>query len=498
MKLFVKLSLIALMSFSWGAFAAPKEVTVDFSGPVPFVPPPGSNYSDSILVDPSHRIDLSCYQSVNGGGFTLMAQCPIINNALAMYSSTWAPFSSIANTLSFSPQATSLSFVISGTVGPKSLYERNLLTVNVVLNNSTILRYDFNNPSAIFSYPITISKPDGISVAGITVLYNRNVGGTIGDPGYYYHTGISTITWATDVAAKAELIAEVLNTPTKIQDNITVATVAPSIYGCGVLEKTIVEKSVRILCRNTVTKELLENCAYRTNLARGPYDGGHSKVHKKPIDLGSLNPQTSNGMLVIPKEGAIVKMSMPEIAGEIDLNISGRDPLGTSINANIIRFQVKSSDYIRLDGLNITFDVNGSNSHAEGVYGTSKMKMKLTNMLEKFEKGAKDKGFLNPPRLESEAASLPWGGIYDTKLDWQNPHCGHRNGKTLDLSLSIFDAYPEKSKKTLKTILAAAVISSGFQFPIESEAPLKEPEVPADPKDPPEQEEPDHWHIVMK
>ncbi|MNL03061.1 hypothetical protein D3C87_1235870 [compost metagenome] len=64
---------------------------------------------------------------------------------------------------------------------------------------------------------------------------------------------------------------------------------------------------------------------------------------------------------------------------------------------------------------------------------------------------------VNLPMIKSQAASLAWGGLYDIKKDWKKPHCGHRDGNTIDLSLSNLTNY---EKKLLDTIAR----KRGFDF----------------------------------
>ena len=35
--------------------------------------------------------------------------------------------------------------------------------------------------------------------------------------------------------------------------------------------------------------------------------------------------------------------------------------------------------------------------------------------------------------------SLPWGGLLDIHSDWGEPHCGHREGKHIDVRFYVVD-----------------------------------------------------------
>ena len=89
------------------------------------------------------------------------------------------------------------------------------------------------------------------------------------------------------------------------------------------------------------------------------------------------------------------------------------------------------------------------------------------------------------PPLDSQAASLPWGGLYDTKQNWLPQHCGHRDGKTLDISLS-------KTSDQQKTAIQDAANLSGLQFNYIAESPTctQNPYVCKGGN-------PDHWHATL-
>jgi hypothetical protein len=185
---------------------------------------------------------------------------------------------------------------------------------------------------------------------------------------------------------------------------------------------------------------------------------------------------------LIDQTGTTLSYGAPEVSGDIALTIMGTDPSGNAISdvpATLI-FHVRSAssqNWIPLSNENIDVIINGADpspSHPFGYYGTPAMADALEDLGQNFA------STLNvsetPPHIHSQAASLPWGGIYDIQKDWDTPHCGHRDGMTIDLSLSNL-TLKERQK------LSAATQRSGLGF-------FYVPESPSNPRT-------NHWHATL-
>lgn len=61
------------------------------------------------------------------------------------------------------------------------------------------------------------------------------------------------------------------------------------------------------------------------------------------------------------------------------------------------------------------------------------MQAAVSDLVSNYVSLSNQGGDFNPSPLVSPAASLPLGGIFED-LDWEEPHCGHRNGQAIDLS----------------------------------------------------------------
>jgi hypothetical protein len=119
------------------------------------------------------------------------------------------------------------------------------------------------------------------------------------------------------------------------------------------------------------------------------------------------------------------------------------------------------------------------------------MQAAISNLVELYYEYAADDGVSNPPALASEAATLQWGGIFDANWNgtidpsilapaWNPPHCGHRNGVTIDLSLSQFTG-------------ASASKEIGWLQSAASDAHLKF----TNPSESPSNKSANHWHAVL-
>lgn len=90
--------------------------------------------------------------------------------------------------------------------------------------------------------------------------------------------------------------------------------------------------------------------------------------------------------------------------------------------------------------------------------------------------------------INSEGASLYWGGRFDFNGNWKGSHVCHREGEEMDIGLSNFiGAFGAEKRELLNNYLTE--IGERFYYPVAHESPNP---VPND-------EEPvTHWHIRLK
>jgi hypothetical protein len=308
--------------------------------------------------------------------------------------------------------------------------------------------------------------------------------------GYAPKVGLNSIEWTTKETQSFQLVAEIVNSPSVTKDGVLTTEIEPSIYpSCGKLSEVHNKVKVKIKCLDLKTNSEVEGCQYTLDLAHNNehFDGGHTNglhIYSRPLaqSISPENAQTS--YIPLPKEGDLIELEVPQVSGEFDIILKGKTLDNKSIDETIVRVQVKTPGFISMKDLNIRFDTSEPvNSHTEGVYGDQRIKSELQLLISSFNKRVQDRLNIQPPKLESEAASLPWGGIYDISRNWLHPHCGHRDGRTLDLSLSIFNNYDEATKLELKDILADVIAKSNFAFTWYLESPTSNA---------------DHWHMQLQ
>jgi hypothetical protein len=227
----------------------------------------------------------------------------------------------------------------------------------------------------------------------------------------------------------------------------------------------------------------VSGCHYTFNVKPGNANGGHD--HDRPASflrpLGIVTPNVAATIpQSIPSSGTTFEYEAPEISQELLFEISGTGSHGEIISGVSGLMRVKdplSSGFQKIELAGLAMNVA---SHTEGIYGTSGLISKLEDMLNYY--------FENPPdvdtltSIESQGASLPWGGLLDMNQDWVTPHCGHRDGKTIDLGIRTLS-------EEEKGILNEAVLNAGLYFYYAPESPFyNSGEDPI----------PDHWHVQVK
>lgn len=216
-------------------------------------------------------------------------------------------------------------------------------------------------------------------------------------------------------------------------------SIAPSIVpapGCG-LKEFKSSKSFSIKCVNKNTNAPVDGCKYSVTPELGFYSGGHDhNTANRP--LGNISPP-ANLDTPISSQGTAFNYIASDISQEVKLSITGKDPFGGSLNSlsTLIQIRVLESEaWATLSNEYIDVVENGADpfaSHIAGHFGTFEMAKRVRDMGRYFNEALGNREVA--PKLKSEAGSLPWGGLYDWHKDWKKPHCGHRDGKTIDLSV---------------------------------------------------------------
>jgi hypothetical protein len=276
-------------------------------------------------------------------------------------------------------------------------------------------------------------------------------------------------------------------------------TLQPSIQACGALAtSTPGATAVKVQCLNAATGAVSgTGCKnFFLDLSLGPDTGGHSHnmndetrpfvfySARSSFPAGSYQPFDSSGTTTLT-------YTPPELAGDVILELSGTDQSGKIISGPGYIFHIQDKTLVPMVSLNDVgtglgptgnnpgISVDSSPSHpGEGIFGTASMQKAVADLVQFYYENADNDGVSNPPGLASQAATMIEGGLFDANWNgdiypssptpWDPPHCGHRNGATIDLSLSQF-AGPSANQE--KSWLQRAARSAGFIFTNPSESP---------------------------
>jgi hypothetical protein len=237
----------------------------------------------------------------------------------------------------------------------------------------------------------------------------------------------------------------------------------PSVTACGKLQASSTPITVQAMFVNSGTNTTATGGTLTLSLAEQANSGGHPHLDR-PVGTLSTNSGTS------PLSATYTP---GEASGTINLTVRGTAPDGSAPTpaTTAINIGGAGSPFVPLSG--VAFSIA---SHPEGTYGTAGMEEAVSDMAANYPLLAEQAGDSNPTPLRSEAASLPLGGIFDIDLTWTQPHCGHRDGQTIDLSLSNTTAVEKNAMKV-------AANDAGLAF-------YYVPESPSNPSA-------NHWHATL-
>jgi len=255
----------------------------------------------------------------------------------------------------------------------------------------------------------------------------------------------NTATIQVDVKPQIMLLAEAIDGDVIKPSVVACATASTSPYSRDRFER----KSVKIRCVDRAKMDQpVEGCTFLAKLVREPgdFDGGHERAHIGDRPLGKVLPLSAMaGLQPIPLAGATIQYESPEIAGVVKLEISGTGPNAVVVEPYVITFHVKDGDFTRLvepvvDGKQwLILDVQ---SHPTGVHGTKALSDAIPALVDEYINELKvnevDLQAANP--IESEAVSLLWGGLLDVHRRWAVPHCTHRDGSAMDISINYIES----------------------------------------------------------
>lgn len=237
----------------------------------------------------------------------------------------------------------------------------------------------------------------------------------------------------------------------------------PSVEACGSLPDSSSPISIQAMFVDSTTNSQGAGGTLTFTLAEVPYSGGHPHLGRP---LGTLSTTSGASPLT-------ATYTPDESSGTVNLTVSGTAPDGSTPAPLTVAINIGwlGSPFTQLSG--IAFSIA---SHPQGTYGTTPMQAAVADFAEDYSILTGAVGDKSPTPLRSEAASLPLGGIFDIDLDWTEPHCGHRNGLNVDLSLS-------NTTGLERAAMQVAAIDAGLAF-------YYVPESPSNPNT-------NHWHASL-
>jgi len=275
---------------------------------------------------------------------------------------------------------------------------------------------------------------------------------------------------------KVELRVDLNDQP--VLDGSIIRTSVSSYVSCGKIPEAPVKKTLSLKCLDQETSEEVLGCRYRVKLSKGTLTGGHDHAvpSNEPRPIGRLTPLESEfEFQPIVEGGASLVFEASDVSGDVDLFIEAVGPENEALPSIKTTFRVRDPASESFVPISIAGLIMNVASHPMGVYGTPAFVSSLTKALDQFyESLPDDTDFV---ALESQGATLPWGGLFDVDQGWLFPHCGHRDGKTIDLSIRSLSLYEKDN-------LEASIRDNKLDFYVTVESP--------------ESPTADHWHVQMK
>ncbi len=242
----------------------------------------------------------------------------------------------------------------------------------------------------------------------------------------------------------------------------------PSVNGCGAIPSSSQTAELQIQCvdASDITRKV-PGCSFLMELGIGANNGGHDHNQtdgSRPFTLNSPDPGFPiNAYLDVDARGADLTYTPPEVSGDVYLTVTGMYQ-GKIISGFAYTFEVKSGTAMQPLSVAGGFDNSGVTSHPTGIYVTSKMNAKIQNMVNYYGNFAQKAG-LPVLQIVDTSATLPWGGLFDynyagqnksTPAPWVPPHCGHRDGQTIDIAMTSSFLNNGRQRKLLNQAVSAA------------------------------------------
>ena len=250
----------------------------------------------------------------------------------------------------------------------------------------------------------------------------------------------------------------------------------PILTNCSAALKDMpVKRQILLTCQNKASHQSVSGCRIKVLMAMGDRTGGHSHgdvFFPRPLGKTSLPVQQ---WATVPASGLTFDYEAPELAGNVKMVFEGTDPDGATLDTMPLTLDIRNFEEFEYIG-GLDWDITSGH---DGQYGIKLMNASVQTVIKRFKEELNE-NYQVPSdevhQLISGGASLPTGGLFDISKTWWAPHCGHRDGRTMDLNISHLT-------KTEKNVLKE-MLSAYFNFPVAKESPRSA--------------KPTHWHVQMR
>lgn len=176
-------------------------------------------------------------------------------------------------------------------------------------------------------------------------------------------------------------------------------------------------------------------CRIDLALELGDDDGGHK--HTANRTLGTLNHATDFGTIEFT-------YTVPEVAGAVNIVARGVGSNGASIAPFTFHVDIGKDDLQELPAGTDYRRVGDAGDHPDRFWGTPELNGALISLAKTYHTKYPDH------TLGYNDMNLPYGGLFDFKSTWSEPHCGHR-GDSADLRTNDI---PKARRDSLKLMIA--------------------------------------------
>jgi hypothetical protein len=246
----------------------------------------------------------------------------------------------------------------------------------------------------------------------------------------------------------------------------------PSVYAdtisCNLPQNNFSTIPIHLLCINSGTGQPIPNCKFIYELSENIGEGGHTHSGRP---LGEMAVSSA----IVPLQGYVNTYTATDVSGIVTLSIYieiGASRFGP-FNYGILIAAEGEMVNMYWPGY-LEFDVT---SHpGDGMYlNDQRPAAQMADIISSYNAAFKGTDHI-PSKLVSGGASLSRGGLFDISKDWNPSHCGHRNGREIDIS-------HRKLTKSERNALKNIITNSDYEFRYSSESP--------------DNSNATHWHLAF-